>query len=456
MALRDYIRVFRRDWPVIVVCLLLGFSIAALVTAGQKPVYKSTSSVFVAVQSPPSSSDLAQGVTFTQQMVLSYADLATKPIVLDPVIADLKLRTTASSLSRQVTAEAPLDTVIIDISVTDSEPVAAARIANSVSANLIAAVTKLSPTTGSNISPIKVAPVEAATVATTPTTPIVPLNLIIGIAAGLVVAVLASVAREALDVRIRDLRDFELVSDRPVVGAIPADSGARRSPLIIQPGASRDRAEAFRTLRTNLQFLDFGQGARAIVITSSGKGEGKSTSAANLAIATADAGVSVALVDADLREPMIAEYFGLDNQLGLTDVLAERSALGEVSRVVRDNLTVIPSGHVPPNPSEQLQSEGMVRVVDQLTRTFDVVIFDSPALLSVSDAAILARRTSGALIVGEAGRATRHELRDAVRALDRIEAPVIGLIVTMLPKKRSTSFEHKTTDQLAALNRAAV
>jgi capsular exopolysaccharide synthesis family protein len=196
------------------------------------------------------------------------------------------------------------------------------------------------------------------------------------------------------------------------------------------------RAESFRTLRTNLQYLDVGRADRSFVITSSIESEGKSTTGANLAIALADTGARVLLVDADLRRPKIADYMGLEGAVGLTDVLIGRAELKDVIQPWgRNKLYVLPAGHVPPNPSELLGSARMVHYIAEFNTAFDVVIYDAPPLLPVTDAAILAKGVGGAIIIVAAGRTHKNQLKGAISALDNVGAPVSGLVLTMLPTK---------------------
>jgi capsular exopolysaccharide synthesis family protein len=183
-----------------------------------------------------------------------------------------------------------------------------------------------------------------------------------------------------------------------------------------------------------LQFLDADRTDRSFVITSSIESEGKSTTSANLAIALADTGSRVLLVDADLRRPKIANYLGLEGAVGLTDILIGRAELQDVIQPWgRAKLFVLPAGHIPPNPSELLGSARMEHIIAEFNRAFDVVIFDTPPLLPVTDAAILAKKVGGAIIVVAAGLAHKNQLKGAVTALENVGAPISGLVLTMLP-----------------------
>lgn len=437
MELRDYIRILRKSWVLILLLTLVGIGAASAYSIAQTPKYSATSKVFVSTQNGGTTSELAQGNSFTVQRVKTYSALASTPIVLLPVIAELGLDVNEGTLGKQISASAPLDTSNIEITVTDDDPVLAADIANATAASLTRVVSSIeTPDTADAVSPVKLTLTQQAIVPAKPVSPNVPLNIALGALVGLAIGVGIAVLRETLETRIRNEHDVEQVTDVPILGGIVFDPKARERPLIVHADPRSPRAESFRTLRTNLQFLDIGRAERSFVVTSSIESEGKSTSGANLAIALADAGSRVLLVDADLRRPKLAEYMGLEGAVGLTDVLVGRAELQDVIQPWGNaKLFVLPAGRVPPNPSELLGSERMVHFIAEFNRAFDVVIFDTPPLLPVTDAAILAKKVGGAIVVVAAGRTHKNQLRGALTALQNVGAPISGLVITMLPTK---------------------
>ena len=437
MELRDYIRILRKSWVLIVLLTLVAVGAASAYSLVQTPQYSATSTVVIFTQSSGSTADLAQGNSFSVARVKTYSALVTTPIVLLPVVASLELGITADELEKKVAASAQLDTSIIDITVTDTDPVRAADTANAVSASLALVVEDIeTPDTADATSPVKLTRAQQATVPSIPVSPNVPLNIALGALVGLALGVGLAVLRETLETRIRNTRDVEQLTDLPILGGIVFDPKAKDRPLIVHVDPRSPRAESFRTLRTNLQYLDVGRTDRSFVITSSIESEGKSTTGANLAIALADAGSRVLLVDADLRRPKVADSLDVEGAVGLTDVLIGRATLADVIQPWgKGQLFVLPAGHVPPNPSELLGSTRMTQLITEFNRAFDVVLFDSPPLLPVTDAAILAKNVGGALIVVAAGRTQKNQLKGAIAALDNVGAPVSGMVLTMLPTK---------------------
>lgn len=438
MELRDYIRILRKSWLLIVLLVLVGVAASATYSIVQTPQYRASSMVFVSTSSDNGSvAELQQGSTFTVQRVKTYSELAVTPIVLDPVIKSLDLESSAGSLANVVSVSAALGSTVIEISVGDTDPVRAAEIANGIAESLTEVVQSIEAPDGEGaISPVKLTMVKIAEVPSVPVSPRVPLNIALGALVGLALGIGFAVLREVLDTRIRNERDLEQISDAPIIGGIAYDPKADERPLIVQSDPRSPRAESFRTLRTNLSFIDFGDRERCFVITSSVQSEGKSTTAANLAISLADSGVRVLLVDADLRRPKVDAYMGLEGAVGLTDVLIGRAELKHVIQPWgRSKLFVLPAGQIPPNPSELLGSLAMAKLIDVFNREFDYVIFDAPPLLPVTDAAILAKRVGGAILVIAAGKTHKGQVQGAVAALANVDAPISGLVLTMLPTK---------------------
>lgn len=241
--------------------------------------------------------------------------------------------------------------MLIDITVTDNDPEQAARIANATAASFTSVVQdNLEKPAGADAgpSPVQIRTVQPAVVPTSRTSPNVPLNLVLGALIGLALGIGVAVLRTVLDTRIHSLHDIGAITDAPLLGGITYDAEAETRPLIVHADPRNPRAESFRSLRTNLQFLNIDGGPRVFVISSAGPGEGKSTTAANLAISLAETGARVALIDADLRLPKVSEYMGIEGIVGLTDVLVGRVELSDaMQKWGRGQLYVLAAGRIP-------------------------------------------------------------------------------------------------------------
>lgn len=435
MDLSDYVRILRKNWLLMVGLTCLGVAIMAGYSAVRTPIYEASSTVFVSTQGGSTAAELQQGSSFAQARINTYVGLVSTPAVLDPVIARLGLATTADALVKNVKASAGVNSTLITVSATDANSVQAANIANQIAESLASVVPQLEPEAGDGSSPVRLSLVSEAQPALAPISPNVPVDLALGALVGLAAGVMFAVVRTRLDNKVRTRRDAEHITAAPGIGAIAFDPKARDRPLIVHADPLSPRAESFRALRTNLQFLDMG-GRSSFVITSSVPSEGKSTTTINLAIALADAGRRVALLDTDLRKPKVAEYLGVEGGAGLTDVLIGRADINDVMLPWGGrSLYVLTAGKIPPNPSELLGSDRMSALLEALEKDFDVVLCDAPPLLPVTDAAILARATSGALMVVSAGRTTRHQLTLATEAIDAVGAKLAGFVMSMVPTR---------------------
>ena len=441
MDLRDYLTIVRKRWTSIV-AITLGVLAATLVlTMLTTPTYTARTTVFFAVQGGGSVSDLVQGSTYAEKQVQSYAEVATAPIVLGPVIESLGLAVSVSELAGQVQATVPLGTVIIEIAAVNEDPQRAADIANAVSAELADSVASLSPPGPDGSDSVRATTISPATVPTTATSPNTRRNLALGLVLGLGVGMGVALLREVLNTKVRTEDDIARVTEASVVGTVAYDDDASAHPLIVQADPHSARAEAYRRLRTNLQFLDIADRPHSIVITSSLPGEGKSTTSINLAIALAEAGTRVLLVDADLRRPQIAKYLQLEGHVGLTTVLIGRADLADVVQPWGNgNLNVLPSGQVPPNPSELLGSHAMEKLMAEAATSYDVVLLDSPPLLPVTDSAILAGKAGGALVVVGSDAIHVAQLEDSLESLKSVDARVLGLVLNKVQRKHADRY----------------
>jgi polysaccharide biosynthesis transport protein len=443
--------VLRRRWTWIVSAVLLGAVVGCLHTAFTAPTYRATAEVFFSLQYGNSASDLVQGSNYAQNQVTSFARLATTPAVLEPVIDDLGLQVTPRGLAERVEASAPLDTVLVEISVAAPTAADSVELADAVAESLSVVVEELAPVDAEGRAAVDATTVARAELPTGPVRPDPVLDLVLGLAGGLALGLCVAWAREMSDVRVHDAEDLGSVTDLPLLGSIGvlASGAERRAVVAAEPHSSQ--AESFRQLRTNLQFVEIGgdrRHARAQVVatTSSVAGEGKSTVATNLALALAETGARVLLVDADLRRPTVADVLGLEAGAGLTTVLLGQATTEEVLQEWGTaGLQVLTSGPLPPNPSELLGSAAMQALVDRWRDDYDHVVLDVPPLLPVADAAILARVADGTAVVVGAGTVRRPQLSAALQSLANVGARVLGVVLNKVPRSEDV-YGYATSD----------
>lgn len=205
--------------------------------------------------------------------------------------------------------------------------------------------------------------------------------------------------------------------------------------LIAHSNPKSPISEAYRVLRTNIQFSSVDNPLKSIVVTSSGPGEGKTTTIINLAITFAQSGSRVLLIDADLRKPKVHKIFGFSNQQGMVNVLAQRADYKEcVQKIDIENLDIITSGPIPPNPSELLASKSMKQFLEKIREDYDVIFIDAPPVGSVTDAAILSTVVDGTVLLAASGQVHIDALKRSKELLEQVKANIIGVVLNKLDK----------------------
>lgn len=279
---------------------------------------------------------------------------------------------------------------------------------------------------------------QLLTAATEPSSPFDPrpvstaaVSLFLGALLGVGVAF----GRELLDDSLRTKEELEQATGGlPVLGMVPIIPGwrkPRRARIVTLRNPSSVAAEAYRSLRTSIQFLGLDAPVRTLQVTSPSASEGKTTTVANLCVALATAGQRVVVVDCDLRRARLHEFFNVDQEVGFTSVLLGEVSLSEALQDAPgvEGLRVLASGKLPPNPSELLSGRRAVEVLAALQAHADIVVIDSPPVLPVSDAIVLAARVNATLLVTHSRRTSRRSATRAVELLRQVDAPLIGTVL---------------------------
>jgi polysaccharide biosynthesis transport protein len=450
VSIVDDLQVLRKRWRLIAIFLIVGIGAAIAYVATATPKYEASTQLFVAVSDTDgSSSGLQSSDEFSQDRVKSYSDLIQSSKVTTPVAAEFGDGLTAKQLSKEISADAPPNTVLLDVHVTDTNAARARTLADAVSKTFLTDATGLEAKgSNSKVPPVKITLFTTAALPTSPVSPRKTLDIVLGLIIGLVLGVGAAILRETLDTTVKDPTlisdELELAS----LGVIARKADAGKRPLLAQADRSSGWSEQFHKVCTNLQYVEIDDPPSSIVVTSAVPGEGKSVTVTNLAIALAESGRQVVLVEADLRRPKVSDYLGLERAVGLTTVLVGYGTLDEAlqSWGTTGNLQVLSSGAIPPNPNELLRSNGMAELLKELEDRCDLVLIDSPPVLAVADAAVLANLASGAVVVAKYGKTRSDQLAQAVEELRGVGATLYGSIVTMTPAKSSGSYAAYAAD----------
>lgn len=444
MTLHDAVLAVRKHWlwvltPILVLTLGIGY-----LSERAEPVYRARTALFVALAIGDSASDLNQGSNYTQAQMLSFSQLASLPIVLDPVVEELDLPMSARGLAGRISATTANGTSIINIAVTGPSPDEAARIANAVAGQLTTVIAQVAPTTSEGQASIRATIVDEAVPPRYPSSPNVERNVIAAGLAGLILGLAAAYLRQAFDTRVRRPEDLDTATDVPLLGVVRSVRKAALETRVGDAVLSGPQAEEFRRLRTNLQMVGERGAPRMFALSSAVEGEGKTHTNLRLAFSFAAAGDRVLVIDADLRRPAVAERLGLEGAAGLTECLVGRAEFDDVVQHLGDGPSVLASGTVPPNPGELLASKEFAALLQHVAGQFDVVFVDTPPLLPVADAVVVSRQVAGLVLVVDASKARRPQIVRAVEAVHRGGGRVVGVVLNRSRTAQEESYVYGT------------
>lgn len=294
-------------------------------------------------------------------------------------------------------------------------------------------------------SPVKLSVVQRAAEPVAPSSPKVALYLAVGLVAGLILGVFATLIRDLMATRVEEASDLQDIINAPIMGRIPTDESLQSNkPLIVSNPAGRI-AEEFRRIRTNLSFMSKVEGsdARMIVISSVGPSEDKTTVSVNVAAALAENGAKVLLIDADLRHPSVAERLSLEGGAGLAHVLSGQATVKDVvQRYWRPNLHIMPAGPKPPNASMLLNSKTMSELLDVALQTYDYVIVDTSPMVVANDAAVFGAKSDGIVLVSGRDVTMKRDLKDIAVQLDNLNVPVVGFVFNFEKERKASSNDY--------------
>lgn len=284
---------------------------------------------------------------------------------------------------------------------------------------------------------------ERALVPQNPIRPRTLTNTLLAAIVGGMIAVGIVFLIEYLDDTVKDPEVIEQTLGVGVLGFISqTPNGAANDELLMLAQPRSPNAEAYRQVRTNIQYVGISREVKTLLITSANAGEGKSTTAANLAVSLAQAGDQVILVDTDLRRPTLHRYFQTANNHGLTNLLLDKE--GNLETFLRPtaipNLQLVPSGPLPPYPAELLGSERMRQIIAQLSAAADYVIFDSPPILAVTDSVLLSQLSSATLLVVETGKTRTQALLQAIKQIVAVDGHIAGIVLNKVQRRRGSYY----------------
>ena len=489
MELRSYLSILRRRLWVVVACVILGTAIAAAITFLATPQYSASTTVRVLTIGGGSITEARPDINYTERLVNTYSRIITSGTVRRQIMDDLGLetlpvisvQTIPSTELIRITAEAtdPEDArdiansaaqVLVDQNLEFYSGGAGQTLQQILSEQLTTAEQELDQARADYAEALAASPqneaalsiasqalevrertytslltqyeaarleeavrgnaisvIEEATAPNRPAKPRHVVNLALGLALGLVGGVGLAFLLENLDTTLYTTEQIENATQMMTVGQVPA---AKDDLSIARLGSGHyPQLESFRRLRTNILASGV-TGAQVVLLTSAKRGEGKSTVSGNLAVTVAQSGREVVVVDCDLRLPTVHKLFDLPNKRGLTNILAGEVSVDEaIQYSAFPRVQVITSGPLPPNPTELLGSQRMLDLIEQLKTTFDFIILDTPALLSVADAAVLAPAVDNVILVVAQAQTRRGDVQAVRQQLSNVRVKSLEVVV---------------------------
>jgi capsular exopolysaccharide synthesis family protein len=494
-ALAHYLRVLRRGAWMIVLCTAATAAAAGLLSAQQQRLYQASADVFLSSQNLAATlSNVQLPYTDPIREAATQADLARTPEVAERALREAGVEEDPGYLLGGSSVTAAPNVNLLKFSVTNPDPEVARRLATAYArayttyrrrldtAAVVSARRELSERLGEFTESQRESTAYTSLVekrqdlltlerllgsnallvrgasGAVQIQPNPVRNSILGGILGLVLGIGFAFLADALNTRVRSVTEVQEQLDLPLLGRLPEPPRKLRAKeeLIMLADPEAPRAEAFRILATNIDFVNLDRAARSIMVSSAGRAEGKSTTSANLAVTFARAGRRVVLVDLDLRLPALDRFFGLQDRPGLTHVMLGRvsleDALVPVPVLDRDStrpsgngaigglLEVLTAGALPPNPAEFARSHALAEILRRLEERADLVIVDAPPLLGLSDAVALTASVDALIVVTKLSAARRPVLTELQRVLDGTPVVKLGVVVTGMPVEQTYGY----------------
>lgn len=488
--LRQYLALFWHWAWLIVLVALLAAAVSYFYSQRIPKIYESSATVLVN-EAPATKTTDYSSVMLSEQLTSTYSKMMTKDNVLSEVSKQLNLNYSLDSLKKMISVSPVSDTQLMTVSVQTTDPNLSARIANTIVSvfsqqiqdiqtarfaqsesslktqldqieaqlsiyesqagnaidqnekdRLDAKVTQYRELYSSLLQSYEtvrlseaqsissVVELEAATPDLMPVSPKVMQNTLLAAVVGLMLSAGAIVLREILDDTIKTPEDVTRKFKLPILGVINHHNPEKNAPITITDPRS-PTSEAYRTLRTNINYSSVDKPLRTIMVSSSEPGEGKTTTVSNLGVVLAQNGFKVIITDCDLRHPRVHKYFGLSNRVGLSSLFAQPVDVlnGTHQTTSVNNLGVVTTGLLPPNPAELLGSQRMQHILGLMKQSADIVIVDTPPTLAVTDAAVLAPTLDGVILVVRPGKTRASALKLTIEQMQQVNARILGVVL---------------------------
>lgn len=433
----DFIRIIKQRLLIIIIVMVISVLTTGLISFYiLPPKYEARTTLLIQSQNGGDQISYNDLIT-NEKLATTYGEIIRSNKIAQDVIYRLKLNLTEKELLKKVKTEGIKGSLLTAITVTDSDPVLAVEIANSFAHSFRDNLPEIMKV--ENISILDEATIDSNLIQVSPK-PF--LNMTVALLLALSISIGTIILFEMLDRTVKSEEGIKQTFKLSVLGTIAKYSEKRKKDVIHYLNDPKSPiSEAFRTLRTNIKYMDFKQEIRTLMVTSPVSHEGKTTIITNLAAAMAEEGKKILLMGCDLRKPTLHKLFNISNRRGLSNLLIKKIDTNKaIINTEINNLDILPSGPIPPNPSELLGSDAMLELMKELKNNYDMILIDSTPILPVTDGQILAKLSDAVLLVIQSGTTLIENVNKTKQLLDYVGAKIIGAVLNGKKIKTQTYY----------------
>lgn len=426
--IKELLQYMKEKIWIVGIALVLSLTTSIIYTqAIKKPIYKS-STTYVLISDSNKEGITTSEVTLNEKLIATYKEIIKSRNILEKVIQELNLDETPSSLAKKISVEQVGTSSMIKITVSNKDPEMAKKIAETIGNAFSKEIESLYKISNLGLVDKALVPLVAANESNSK-------EMIMINGGALALSLMIIFMLFYFDNTVKDQEQVQEKTNLPVLGNVPLvtkKKEGKEKDLIVHNDPKSPISEGLRTIRTNLQFSNVDKQMKKIMITSSMPGEGKSFTTANLATAFAQDGSKVIMIDCDMRKGRLHKIFEISNSKGLSNLLidnVEKNYKKYIKKTNIENLSIIPSGMIPPNPSELLNSEANKKLISILEEEYDYVIFDCVPINGLPDSLIMANLVNKAIIVCAAGVTPTELLQKTKTSLENVDAEIAGIVI---------------------------
>ncbi len=434
ISIREILDILKVYWKMIFIITLCVTVLSGFISFFvMKPQYEAGTKIFIGKKEGDEQEYSENDVEMYQQLMKTYIEIIKTKDLIEKSLDKVDINLTANQLLEELTVINIPGTQIIEIKFRHGDPVEARDIIQAITEEFINISTIL-------VSNGSVRVIEDVIIPENPVSPNTKMNVVLASFLGIMISVALSFLLELMNNTYKYENQLEQDLEIPVIGNIPIVDGEKINAYVVETLPQSIAAESYRTLRTNIKYSSFDSKLKVIVITSSEQGDGKTTISGNLALCLAEEEKKVILMDCDLRRPSIHKVFGLSNKVGLSELIVKDMDISSVLHQYNNNLTIMTSGKIPPNPAEMLGSNSMVELLEKLKEDFDYVILDTPPVQAVTDAQILSTKADGTILVVRAEKTKKDSVHNILNLIEKVNGNIVGTVFNGLKVKKTNYY----------------